>query len=54
VTSPVSFNHFVVSDYYWTSTTSAADTTQAWTIYSCDFGVYNIPKSDTRYALAVR
>jgi len=54
VTGPVSFNHFVVSDYYWTSTTSAADPTQAWTIYSCDFGVYNIAKTDTRYALAVR
>jgi len=54
VTGPVIFRNFVVSDYYWTSTTDAADTTQAWTIYSCDFGVYNIPKTDIRYALAVR
>ena len=29
-------------------------TTQAWTVYSCDFGVYNIPKTDLRYSLAVR
>ncbi len=54
VTSPVIFNNFIVSDYYWTSTTDAADTAQAWTIYSCDFGVYNIAKTDTRYSLAVR
>lgn len=54
VTTPVIFNKFVVSDYYWTSTTDASDTTQAWTVYSCDFGVYNIPKTDVRYSLAVR
>jgi hypothetical protein len=54
VTGPVIFNNFVISDYYWTSTTDAADPTQAWTIYSCDFGVYNIAKTDLRYALAVR
>ncbi len=54
VTGPVIFNNFIVSDYYWTSTTDAADTTQAWTVYSCDFGVYNIAKTDTRYSLAVR
>jgi hypothetical protein len=54
VTGPVIFNNFVISDYYWTSTTDAADTTQAWTIYSCDFGVYNVAKIDLRYALAVR
>jgi hypothetical protein len=30
------------------------DTTQAWTVYSCDFGVYNIAKSEVRYSLAVR
>ena len=39
------FASFVVSDYYWTSTTDAADTSEAWTVYSCDFGVYNIPKN---------
>ncbi len=54
VTGPAIFSNYVVSDYYWTSTTDAADTTQAWTVYSCDFGVYNIPKSDLRYSLAVR
>ena len=48
------FASFVVSDYYWTSTTDAADTSEAWTVYSCDFGVYNIPKTDTGYTLAVR
>lgn len=53
-TGPVIFNNFVISDYYWTSSTDAADTTQAWTIYSCDFGVYNIMKTDIRYSLAVR
>lgn len=55
VTGPVIFNNFMVSNYYWTSTTDAADTTQAWTVYSCDFGVYNNLKSSTTiYALAVR
>jgi hypothetical protein len=54
VTGPVIFNNFIVSDYYWTSTTDAADTTQAWSVYSCDFGVYNLAKTDLRYALAVR
>jgi hypothetical protein len=55
VTNPVIFNSFKVSVFYWTSTTDAADTTQAWTIYSCDFGVYNKPKADAQqYALAVR
>lgn len=53
-TGPVIFNNFIISDYYWTSTTDAADTAQAWTVYSCDFGVYNIIKTDTRYSLAVR
>lgn len=54
VTTPVVFNKFVVANYYWTSTTDAADPTQAWTVYSCDFGIYNIPKTDVRYSLAVR
>jgi len=53
-TGPVIFDRFIVSDYYWTSTTDAADTAQAWAIYSCDFGVYNVAKSDLRYSLAVR
>jgi hypothetical protein len=54
VTMPPIFDTFIVSNYYWTSTTDAADTNQAWTVYSCDFGVYNIPKTDIRYSLAVR
>jgi hypothetical protein len=55
VTGPVMFNHYVVSKFYWTSTTDAADPSQAWTICSSDFGVYNPLKSDARqYALAVR
>ena len=39
VTGPVIFNNFIVSDHYWTATTSAADNAQAWAVYSCDFGV---------------
>jgi hypothetical protein len=55
VTSPVIFKNFVVNVHYWTSTTNAADTAQAWAIYSCDFGSYNMPKADPGvYALAVR
>jgi len=54
MTGPVIFGNFMVSDYYWTSTTSAVDPTQAWTIYSCDFGVYNVTKTEMRYSLAVR
>jgi len=54
VTGPTVFDNFIVSDYYWSSTTSAADTSEAWAVYSCDFGVYNVAKSELRYALAVR
>jgi len=54
VTGPVVFGRFVVSDYYWTSTTDATDPLQAWTLYSCDFGVYNLAKTELHYALAVR
>ena len=54
-TGPVIFNDFIAFKYYWTSTTDATDTTQAWTIFSCDFGIYNMAKADARqYALAVR
>jgi len=48
------FTDFVVGQYYWTSTTDAADTTEAWTVFSCDYGVYDTPKSATGYTLAVR
>ncbi len=46
--------NFIGYQYYWTSTTDAADTTEAWTVFSCDYGVYDMPKSDTGYTLAVR
>lgn len=54
VTGPVVFTNFMASQYYWTSTTDAADVTQAWTVYSCDFGAYNIAKTAAGYSLAVR
>ena len=54
VSGPVIFTTFVVSQYYWTSSTYAPDSTQAWTVYSCDFGVYNMPKINTGYTMAVR
>jgi hypothetical protein len=54
VTGPVVFDRFIVGDYYWTSTTLAGAPAQAWTVYSCDFGVYDIGKTEPRYALAVR
>jgi hypothetical protein len=54
VTGPVIFSSFVVSMYYWSSTTDAADTSQSWGIYSCDFGIYNLSKDAIHYALAVR
>jgi hypothetical protein len=48
------FTNFVVSDYYWTSTTDAANTGEAWTVYSCDYGVYDTLKGNPGYTLAVR
>jgi hypothetical protein len=54
VTGPVVFETFMVAHYYWTSSTYANDSTQAWTVYSCDFGAYNIPKSAVGYTMAVR
>jgi hypothetical protein len=45
---------FISSQYYWTSTTDAANASEAWTVYSCDFGVYDTPKTDIGYTLAVR
>jgi hypothetical protein len=48
------FTKFIGSEYYWTSTADAADTTKAWTVYSCDFGVYDTPKENIGYTLAVR
>ena len=54
VTGPVIFTNYIVSEYYWTSTTDALDPSRAWAIYSCDFGAYDIAKTDLRYTLAVR
>ena len=51
--SPI-FTSFVPTVYYWTSTTNAADTNEAWSIFSCDFGVYDISKGQIGYTLAVR
>jgi hypothetical protein len=51
--SPI-FTNFVGSVYYWTSTTNAAAATEAWAVFSCDFGVYDVSKSNTGFALAVR
>jgi len=48
------FSTFYELEYYWTSTTNAADLSQAWTLFSCDYGVYNIVKSNVGYSLAVR
>jgi hypothetical protein len=48
------FNNFVPYQYYWTSTTDAANISEAWTVFSCDFGVYDMDKLVSGYTLAVR
>lgn len=48
------FTRMVTAVYYWTATADAADANAAWSVYSCDFGVYDVPKADSGYALAVR
>jgi len=48
------FTNFVRFQYYWTSTPDAADPAKAWTIFSCDFGVYDSPRENVGYTLAVR
>jgi len=48
------FSNFVSLQYYWTSTTQAGNTSNAWTVFSCDWGVYATAKSQTGYTLAVR
>jgi hypothetical protein len=53
-TQPAIFTNIIGFQYYWTSTTNATDTSEAWTVFSCDFGVYDIPKSSIGYTLAVR
>ena len=54
VDQPAVFDSFLSSEYLWTSTTDAAFPTFAWTLYSCDYGVYDIPKTNSGYSLAVR
>jgi hypothetical protein len=44
----------VTFQYYWTSTTNAADISKAWTVFSCDFGTYDTLKDNSGYTLAVR
>jgi len=51
--SPI-FSTMIELQFYWTSTTDAASTTEAWTVFSCDFGVYDTLKSTASYSLAVR
>ena len=51
--SPI-FTNFVGNEYYWTSTTDAAKVSEAWTVFSCDFGVYDFAKANAGYSLAVR
>jgi hypothetical protein len=48
------FSDFVALQYYWTSTTQAGSPTNAWTVFSCDWGVYATTKIQTGYTLAVR
>ncbi|MGA7351005.1 MAG: DUF1566 domain-containing protein [Acidobacteriaceae bacterium] len=48
------FTNFVGSEYYWTSTTDAADTGEAWAVFSCDYGVYDLAKASGGFTLAVR
>ena len=54
VYQPAIFNNFNAYQYYWTSSTDAADGTKAWTVFSCDFGVYDTLKESVGYTLAVR
>ena len=48
------FTNYVETQYYWTSTTDAADPAAAWTVYSCDFGVYEVRNTTVGYTPAVR
>jgi len=54
ISQAAAFNNFIELEFYWTSSTDAADTTMAWTVFSCDYGVYDIPKTNVGYTLAVR
>ncbi len=48
------FTNLVPFQYYWTSSTDAADPTKAWSVFSCDFGVYDTDKALVGYSMAVR
>lgn len=48
------FTDFARYEYYWTSTPDAADATKVWTVFSCDFGVYDTLRESVGYTLAVR
>jgi hypothetical protein len=48
------FTNFIEFEYFWTSSSDAFDSSQAWTVFSCDYGVYNIAKASVGYTLAVR
>jgi hypothetical protein len=48
------FSNFIAFQYYWTSTTQAGNTANAWTVFSCDWGVFATAKSASGYTLAVR
>ena len=51
---PAAFASIAGFQYYWTSTTDAASNSEAWAVFSCDFGVYDIAKTSTAYTLALR
>jgi hypothetical protein len=51
---PAIFSGLVAFQYYWTSSTVAADASSAWTVFSCDFGAYDTPKAGMGYTLALR
>jgi hypothetical protein len=51
--SPI-FTSYVETQYYWKSTADASDPTESWTVYSRDFGVYDVAETNIGYTLAVR
>jgi len=54
VFQPAIFTGFMSGQYYWTATIDAADRASVWTVYSCDFGVYDAPRDSISYALPLR
>jgi hypothetical protein len=48
------FSYVQPSGSYWTSTTNANGTTQAWTVYMVDGGLYPGPKGNSYFVWAVR